>query len=238
MRAPRPLLARWPTPPAHMPARPPPPTHTAPPPNTPLTSSPTPPPRAQIYAGNNKGVLADVDALQRLTEASRACVREFVRDRTGFDGRIGTNWVAQLTKSLGMTVEPWVRALQGTPYSSADREELVTLFTYLEFCLTQVVRDNELGALTEVRGWAGGGRGGRVGVWVGQGTRQGARSPSLSPSLARTHAHPQPPPPLAGAGGSVHRARPRRRPHPQPRGAAHRQEHPRAGSPVNPHCRR
>lgn len=37
----------------------------------------------QIYLGSNKGVLADVDLLQRITEASRACVREFVRDRTG-----------------------------------------------------------------------------------------------------------------------------------------------------------
>jgi hypothetical protein len=36
-----------------------------------------------VYAGSNKGVLADVDLLQRITEASRACVREFVRDRTG-----------------------------------------------------------------------------------------------------------------------------------------------------------
>lgn len=35
-------------------------------------------------------------------------------------------------------------------FASADRVELVTLFTYLEFCLTQVVKDNELGALREV----------------------------------------------------------------------------------------
>ncbi|KAI7837358.1 hypothetical protein COHA_008797 [Chlorella ohadii] len=103
----------------------------------------------EIYAGNNKGVLADVECLQQITEASRNCVREFVKDRTGFDGRIGTNWLAQLSKSLGLSVEPWVRALQGTQFASADRVELVTLFTYLEFCLTQVVQDNELGALRE-----------------------------------------------------------------------------------------
>jgi magnesium chelatase subunit H len=28
-------------------------------------------------------VLADVDILQQITEAGRACVREFVKDRTG-----------------------------------------------------------------------------------------------------------------------------------------------------------
>jgi hypothetical protein len=33
------------------------------------------------------------------------------------DGRIGTNWLAQLSKSLGLSVEPWVRALQGTQVS-------------------------------------------------------------------------------------------------------------------------
>ena len=80
------------------------------------------------------------------------------------DGRIGTNWLATITKSLGLSVEPWVRALQGTQFASADRIELVTLFGYLEFCLNQIVMDNELGALREVRcccvgccslGWVG-----------------------------------------------------------------------------------
>lgn len=75
----------------------------------------------QIYSGNNKGVLADVDLLQRITEASRACVREFVKDRTGFDGRIGKNWFAELGKAFGITVEPWVRALQGTEFAAGKR---------------------------------------------------------------------------------------------------------------------
>ncbi len=91
-----------------------------------------------IYSGNNKGVLADVDTLQRITEASRACVREFVKDRTGLNGRIGTNWITQLIKFTGMYVDPWVRALQGGEFASADRQELITLFNFLEFCLTQV----------------------------------------------------------------------------------------------------
>jgi len=34
-------------------------------------------------------------------------------------------------------VDPWVRALQGGEFASADRAELITMFTYLEFCLTQ-----------------------------------------------------------------------------------------------------
>ncbi|KAI8476659.1 MAG: magnesium protoporphyrin chelatase [Monoraphidium minutum] len=103
----------------------------------------------QVYAGSNKGVLADVDLLQRITEASRACVREFVRDRTGIDGRIGTNFLTTLSKYVGLYVDPWVRALQGTEFATADRLQLVTVFKYLEFCLEQVVKDNELGALKD-----------------------------------------------------------------------------------------
>ncbi|KAG2440917.1 hypothetical protein HXX76_003770 [Chlamydomonas incerta] len=102
-----------------------------------------------IYQGNNKGVLADVDTLQRITEASRTCVREFVKDRTGLNGRIGTNWITNLLKFTGFYVDPWVRGLQNSEFASANREELITLFNYLEFCLTQVVKDNELGALVE-----------------------------------------------------------------------------------------
>jgi len=103
----------------------------------------------QVYNGNNKGVLADVDLLQRITAASRDAVREFVRDRTGIDGRIGKNWLTVASKFVGLYTDPWVRALQGGEFAAADRNELITLFNYLEFCLEQIVKDNELGALKE-----------------------------------------------------------------------------------------
>ena len=82
----------------------------------------------QIYAGSNKGILADVDLLQRITEASRDCVREFVRDRTGFDGRIGTNFLTTIYKFTGFYVDPWVRGVQGTEFAKADRNELINTF--------------------------------------------------------------------------------------------------------------
>ncbi len=104
----------------------------------------------EIYANNNKGQLADVELLQQITEASRDCVREFVKDRTNAEGRVGTNMMSSLAKMTGFYVEPWVRALKGTQFAGASREELVGLFGFLEFCLTQIVQDNELGALTEV----------------------------------------------------------------------------------------
>jgi magnesium chelatase subunit H len=65
-------------------------------------------------------------------------VREFVKDRTGFDGRIGTNYLAAIAKFTGFYVDPWVRALQGGEFATADREDLINTFNYLEFCLTQV----------------------------------------------------------------------------------------------------
>lgn len=35
-------------------------------------------------------------------------------------------------------MDPWIRALQGGEFATADRLQLVTLFKYLEFCLEQV----------------------------------------------------------------------------------------------------
>lgn len=102
-----------------------------------------------IYNGNNKGVLEDVALNEAITMAARECVTEFVSDRTGSDGRIGANPLASLIKFTGFYREPWVRALQGTQFGKVDSQALVNLFNYLEFCLTQIVKDNELGALAE-----------------------------------------------------------------------------------------
>ena len=75
-----------------------------------------------------QGILADVDLLQRITGACRDCVSEFVKDRTGIDGRIGTNWMTSLIKFTGFYVDPWVRGVQGTEFAAADREELIGTF--------------------------------------------------------------------------------------------------------------
>ena len=93
------------------------------------------------------GKLEDVSLNERITMACRACVSEFVKDRTGADGRIGKNIWAQMVKFTGFYQEPWVRALEGGEFGRANGQDMVTLFQYLEFCLTQVVKDNELGAL-------------------------------------------------------------------------------------------
>lgn len=40
--------------------------------------------------------------------------------------------------------------LQDTEFKKANKDELRAVFKYLEFCLQQVVKDNELGALQQV----------------------------------------------------------------------------------------
>lgn len=73
-----------------------------------------------------------------------------------------------LTRPTAAVISTPPRPLQ---YASADRVELVTLFGYLEFCLTQIIMDNELGALREVGGRLGGRWMGRwVAGWVGRAT--------------------------------------------------------------------
>lgn len=39
--------------------------------------------------------------------------------------------------------------LQATEFKKANKDELRSVFQYLEFCLEQVVKDNELGALEQ-----------------------------------------------------------------------------------------
>ena len=70
-----------------------------------------------------------------------------MQDRTGKDGRIGSNPLASLIKWTGFYQEPWVRALDGGEFKASNGQEMVAIFGFLEFCLTQVVMDNELGAL-------------------------------------------------------------------------------------------
>ena len=70
-----------------------------------------------------------------------------MQDRTGKDGRIGSNPLASLIKWTGFYQEPWVRALDGGEFKASNGQEMVAIFGFLEFCLTQIVMDNELGAL-------------------------------------------------------------------------------------------
>ncbi len=45
--------------------------------------------------------------------------------------------------------EPWIEALHNLGYTKVDQEALKPLFEYLEYCLQQIVADNELGAMLQ-----------------------------------------------------------------------------------------
>jgi len=104
----------------------------------------------EIYRNANAGQLDDVELLQQIVEGTRGAVRASVQSSTNTEGRIEE--VNAFSKGLGNLMAglsggtPWKKSLMDTGFD-VDEEELTPLFEYLEFCLKQIVADNELGAL-------------------------------------------------------------------------------------------
>ncbi|MGJ3248995.1 MAG: magnesium chelatase subunit H [Elainellaceae cyanobacterium] len=101
----------------------------------------------EIYQNSDRGILDEVQLLYDINQATRDAVAAMVNEQTDADGR-----VSRVTKlnflNMGKKV-PWVEALHQAGYAKVDAEALKPLFEYLEFCLKQVVADNELGALLQ-----------------------------------------------------------------------------------------
>ncbi|MBD2037561.1 magnesium chelatase subunit H [Leptolyngbya sp. FACHB-321] len=98
-----------------------------------------------IYQGSDRGVLEDVQLLQDITLATRSSVASLVQAQVDADGRVSR--VSRLNFFNMGKKEPWVEALHQAGYPKVDVEQIKPLFNYLEFCLKQIVADNELGAL-------------------------------------------------------------------------------------------
>lgn len=99
----------------------------------------------QIYQNNDRGVLADVELLQQITQATRKAVAALVKEQTDAEGRVSL--VSKLNFFNMGKKAPWIEALHEAGYPKVDAEALKPLFEYLEFCLQQVCADNELGSL-------------------------------------------------------------------------------------------
>ncbi|AQK47214.1 Magnesium-chelatase subunit ChlH chloroplastic [Zea mays] len=100
-----------------------------------------------VYRGSDKGILADVELLRQITEASRGAITAFVEKTTNSKGQV-VNVANNLSKILGFGLsEPWVQYLSATKFVRADREKMRVLFGFLGECLRLVVQDNELGSL-------------------------------------------------------------------------------------------
>ncbi|KAL0926220.1 hypothetical protein M5K25_002432 [Dendrobium thyrsiflorum] len=100
-----------------------------------------------VYRGSDRGILADVELLRQITEASRGAITAFVERTTNKKGQV-VNVAEKITSMFGFgLVEPWIQYLSKTKFLRADREKLRTLFQFLAECLNLVVADNELGSL-------------------------------------------------------------------------------------------
>lgn len=104
----------------------------------------------EIYTNSDIGVLADVDLFQQITEASRAAVRALVENSVNAEGRIAAvtafDLGAMFDKMMGIK-SPMGEALKSKGFPNVDDKALVPIIEYLEFCLEQIVKDNEMGAL-------------------------------------------------------------------------------------------
>ncbi|MEM1170989.1 MAG: magnesium chelatase subunit H [Cyanobacteria bacterium P01_H01_bin.35] len=99
----------------------------------------------ELYQNNNKGILADVELLQNITEGTRAAVAALVKQQTDAEGRV--SMVSKLNFFNMKKKVPWIEALETAGFPDVDAELIKPLFEYLEFCLEQVCADNELGSL-------------------------------------------------------------------------------------------
>merc|ERR1711988_388679 len=101
-----------------------------------------------IYRNANNGVLDDVALNQKITEANRAAVRAMVQRSTDAAGRVKeVNPMGNIFNIFGGS--PQKKACTDAGFNNCNDADMAPLFEYLEFCLKQVVADNEVGAMLE-----------------------------------------------------------------------------------------
>merc|ERR1711966_415353 len=109
----------------------------------------------EIYRGSNQGVLVDVELNEKVTQASRAAVRALVNQSSDSNGRVKEvkNFFDEMGGVIGAMMgakKPWTQAIIDAGFPNVDEDRLGPVFTYIEFCLKQVVKDNELGGIMEL----------------------------------------------------------------------------------------
>jgi magnesium chelatase subunit H len=101
----------------------------------------------ELYQNSDRGVLDDVQLLNDINQAVRAAVTAMVQAQIDAEGRVSKTSMLGNLFSFGNKKSPWIESLHHSGYINVDPEALKPLFEYLQFCLKQVVADNELGAL-------------------------------------------------------------------------------------------
>ncbi len=108
-----------------------------------------------IYRGNNQGVLKDVELNDKITEAARAAVRALVKQSTDSSGRVKEvksvfDDMAGVFGAMFGQKKPYTKAIIDAGFPKVEEERLEGVMKYLEFCLKQVVANNELGGIMEL----------------------------------------------------------------------------------------
>ncbi|QZZ21338.1 magnesium chelatase subunit H [Leptothermofonsia sichuanensis E412] len=101
----------------------------------------------EIYENSDRGILDDVQLLNDINQAVRNAVSAMVHAQIDEEGRVSRMSMLGNLFQIGGKKAPWVETLHTAGYPNVDNEALKPLFEYLQFCLKQVVADNELGAL-------------------------------------------------------------------------------------------
>merc|ERR1712071_357719 len=109
----------------------------------------------EIYRGNNQGILVDVELNEKVTEAARAAVSALVNQSTDANGRVKEvkNVFDEMGDALGAMFgrkQPWTQAIIDAGFPDVNEERLAPVIKYLQFCLKQVVANNELGGIMEL----------------------------------------------------------------------------------------
>ncbi len=99
-----------------------------------------------VYGGSDRGLLDDVQLLYDINTGVREAVTAMVHGQTNEEGRVSLKSMLNVF-NLGKERAPWTVALAEAGYPTVDEEALTPLFEFLQFCLKQVVADNELDSL-------------------------------------------------------------------------------------------
>ncbi len=102
----------------------------------------------EIFKNSDLGVLKDVQLLNDINAATRAAVTAMVKAQQDEEGRVSKATIfGNLFNSFNGKQEPWTEALSQLGYGNVDGDAIKPLFEFLQFCLKQIVADNELGGL-------------------------------------------------------------------------------------------
>ena len=96
---------------------------------------------------SDRGILEDVNLLQKITMASREAVGELVKQSTNSEGRVEEVNAFMQDLTFMFTGSPWKNALSEAGFPNVDETYLKPLFEYLQVCLQQIVCNNELPGL-------------------------------------------------------------------------------------------